>query len=556
MSDATLVPPDTSTEELTPDDSTDSTAPIDSVDSTAVAETVEPGIDEPVTPPDDVVEVRRPRRRLGALWYALAFAVGALLASFVFSWTLTTGSLDFERRVPFADNFYDVQARRLFDGHWDMPLRVVSVEGYQHDGKLYMYFGPVPAFLRMPVLALTDVGNGELTRVWMVAGFAVAMTALGGLGWRIRRFARGDAPFRWVEAIAVAVGAFAIGVGSTLLYLGSGPWVYHEAILWGIAFALAAFDAILAWIQRPRWWVLGLAALFTAMAVGSRLTVALGPVVALGGLAGFVLISRVWPWVRRQVAPRVGLGPEAITFPGGLALGVASVTPIALYAWLNNTKFGTWFSVPYDHQILNRLQKNRPQILAANDNTLFRLDAIPTALNQYFRPDAIGFRSEFPWIQLPTWKPTIFDGLLYDHLDRTSSVPASMPLLLGLALVGLGVVVFARRRRERSTLAALRVPMLAAAVAVVPSLAFIFLTQRYMGDIIPLLMLGALAGFFAFVAWASRRRGWMRIPVVLASVALLALATFSALANYGMARDWQREHVPPEQIFAEDREWR
>ena len=187
---------------------------------------------------------------------------------------------------------------------------------------------------------------------------------------------------------------------------------------------------------------------------------------------------------------------------------------------------------------------------------MFHVDAIPTALNQYFRPDAIAFRSEFPWIQLPTWKPQIFDGLLYDHVDRTSSVTASMPLLVGLALVGLVVVVLARRRRDRSTLAALRLPLLGAAVAVVPSLAFIFLTQRYMGDIIPLLVLGALAGFFAFVGWASRRRGWMRIPVALAAVALLALGTFSALANYGMARDWQREHVPPDQIFPEDRQWR
>jgi hypothetical protein len=512
--------------------------------------------DETLAEVNDEATAPRAHRRLGALWYTLAFTVGALLAVFVFSWTLTTGSLDFERRVPFGDNFYDVQARRLFDGHWDMPLNVVAVEGYEQNHKLYMYFGPVPAFLRMPVLALTDVGNGELTREWMVAGFVVAMAALGGLGWRIRRFARGDAPFRWVEAIAVALGAFAVGVGSTLLYLASGPWVYHEAILWGITFALAAFDAILAWIQRPRWWVLALAALFTALAVGSRLTVALGPVVTLGGLAGFVLVSRMWPWVRRQVAPRLGLGPDAITFPGGLALGIAAATPIALYAWLNSTKFGTWFSVPYDHQLLNRVQKNRPQVLAANHNALFRLDAIPTALHQYFRPDAIAFRSEFPWIQLPTWKPTIFDGLLYDHLDRTSSVPASMPLLLGLALVGLVVVALARRRRDRSTLAALRLPMLGAAAAVVPALAFIFLTQRYMGDIIPFLVLGALAGFFAFVGWASRRRGWMRVPVVLAAVVLLALATFSALANYGMARDWQREHLPPNQIFVEDRQWR
>ena len=75
-----------------------------------------------------------------------------------------------------------MQARRLFDGRWDMPLRVVAVEGYQHDHKLYMYFGPVPAFLRMPLLAATDVGDGELTMEWMVAGFVVAMGALGGLG--------------------------------------------------------------------------------------------------------------------------------------------------------------------------------------------------------------------------------------------------------------------------------------------------------------------------------------------------------------------------------------
>ena len=166
--------------------------------------------------------------------------------------------LDFDRRVPFADNFYDVQARRLFDGRWDMPFRVVAVEGYKHDGKLYMYFGPVPAFLRMPLLAATDVGDGELTRSRMVARLRGRDDRAGaGSGGAIRRFARGDAPLPLGRSDrGRRRGTFAIGVGSTLLYLGSGPWVYHEAILWGIAFSLAAFDAILAWIQRPRWWVL------------------------------------------------------------------------------------------------------------------------------------------------------------------------------------------------------------------------------------------------------------------------------------------------------------
>lgn len=506
----------------------------------------------PPAPVDDTPSIEvQPRH--DARRFTIAFVVGALAATLLFAWTITGGSFDFSRRVSFGDDFYDVQARRLFDGHWDMPLDVVAVEGYRHDGKLYMYFGPVPAFLRMPLLAATDVGDGELTHEWMVAAFAVALAALGSLAWRIRRFVRGDVALGAMEAAAIGFGAFAIGAGSTLLYLGSGPWVYHEAILWGVAFSLAAFAALLAWVERPRWWVLGLAALFTALAVGSRLTVALGPVVALTMLGAVVVISRAWPWFRRRVAPVTGLDDGAISLPVAGALTAAAAVPIALYAWLNSTKFGTLFSVPYEHQLLNRVQRNRPQVLRVNHNSLFRLDAIPTALYQYFRPDAIGFRAEFPWVQFPSWKPTVFNGLLYDHLDRTSSIPASMPLLLGLGLIGIVVIAIARRRGDRANASALRVPALAALVAFVPSLAFIFLTQRYLGDAVPFLVLVALAGFFAVVAWTAGLRGRARILGGVAAALIVAVAGFGVLANFGMARDWQRFHLPPAQQFPADR---
>ena len=127
-----------------------------------------------------------------------------------------------------------------------------------------------------------------------------------------------------------------------------------------------------------------------------------------------------------------------------------------------------------------------------------------------------------------------------------------MPLLLGLALVGIGAVVVARRRAEQPTLAALGVPALGAAVAVVPALAFIFLTQRSIADFLSLLAPLALGGSFVFVSWAARRRGWARVLVVVAAAFLVALATFSVLANLGMARDWQRFHLPPEQMFPAD----
>jgi hypothetical protein len=196
------------------------------------------------------------------------------------------------------------------------------------------------------------------------------------------------------------------------------------------------------------------------------------------------------------------------------------------------------------------VQENRAEVLARNGDTLVHAYGIPVALYQYLRPDAIGFRSEFPWLQFPDWKPSVPGDLLYDWLDRTSSLPAAMPLLTVLAVAGIVVVACARRRTERSTLAALRVPLLAALVAVVPTLMFIFLTQRYTGDFVPLLVLGALAGFFAFAGWAARQRGTgpsgvRRLLVGIAAVALVALAAWSVLANYGIARDWQRDKLPP-----------
>ena len=70
--------------------------------------------------------VRRWRDRDGVR-FGTGWAVGALVAALLFVQLLTAGTFDFARRMPFSDNFYDVQAERLFDGQWDMPLNVVAI---------------------------------------------------------------------------------------------------------------------------------------------------------------------------------------------------------------------------------------------------------------------------------------------------------------------------------------------------------------------------------------------------------------------------------------------
>ncbi len=120
-----------------------------------------------------------------------------MLAGVVLFWMLTAGTFDPGHRVPFSANFYDVQAHRLLHGHLSMPASVLDIEGYEHGGRTYMYFGPVPALLRLPVAAVTDSLDGHTGVVSMMLAYVVAMIALGRISWRLRRWVRGACRGRW-----------------------------------------------------------------------------------------------------------------------------------------------------------------------------------------------------------------------------------------------------------------------------------------------------------------------------------------------------------------------
>ena len=479
----------------------------------------------------------------GARRYGRGFAIGALLAAVVFAWMLTDGSFDPGHRVPFSGNFYDVQAHEILHGKLAMPASVLGIEGYEHNGRSYMYFGPVPALLRLPTAAVTDSLDGRTGVASMLFAFAVAMTALGRIGWRVRRWVSGDAPVGTLDEVLAGLAAFVLGTGTTLVFLGVGQYVYHEAILWGVALAFAAFDAILAWIERPRPKVLVVAAIVTALALSSRLALGLAPAVALGLLAVAVGGAQAWPRARRAAA-RLGLTTQGLGWSTAGWLLAAATIPLAIYAAINVAKFGTLFSVPYDHQAANALVPDRRAILAANHGTLLNVRALPTNLVQYLRPDAFRLDGAWPWVRLPTSRPHVFGTLRYDMLDFTSSVTAAMPVFVVLAVGGLVAVVRSHARTTTVNVSSLGVPIVGAACAAVPSLVFVYITERYTADFLPVLVLPAFAGLYAFVRWA-RSPGAKR-GLVVASVAVLgALALWGCVANVSIARDYQlgREQV-------------
>ena len=420
--------------------------------------------------------------------FTRAWLVGGGLATLLFTWLLAAGKWSLMTAETQA-NFYDVQARSLLHLHWDVPLEVLNIEAFVIHGKAFMYFGPFPALLRLPIVAATDRFDGRLTQLSMLIAFVVALAALRTLAWRARWLTVGDRPVGRGEAWATGALAGVLGGGSVLLFLANRPYVYDEAIMWGIALALAAYDQLIAYVLAPTRRRLVLVTLLVAGAFLTRGSIGLGPVVAL------MLVAVVSGGRALRARDRAGL-------PGVAALGAAALVPIILYSYVNYAKFGTLLSIPTDKQFQVTVDPHRREVLRANGGKLFRLAFVPTTLLQYARPDALDVHRLLPWISFPSHRARVIGDARFDTLDRASSVPASMPAVALLAAVGIVTVVRPRRGRR---LAVFRGPMLGAATGGFLMLTIAYVAHRYLGDVFPFLALAAVVGLPVLVMWMGDR---------------------------------------------------
>ena len=133
---------------------------------------------------------------------------------------------------------------------------------------------------------------------------------------------------------------------------------------------------------------------------------------------------------------------------------------------------------------------------------------------------------------------------MIDMLDHSSSVTASMPALLILTVFGF-VGAFRTRLLGTGRAAALRAPLLGAlgAIGFVTTIAFV--AQRYLGDFVPVLVLGGLVGAYVLAArpqaaaTRGRRFAWRAGLVVLA-----VLAVGSIWVNGALTLSYQRLYNP------------
>lgn len=444
-----------------------------------------------------MVDRSRRRRRLSSLAGVLVGSLAYLLTLFAWSWQpFRTGT---ESR--YASDFFDVQARAFLNGDLHLPPGSMGIEGFIHDGQEYQYFGPFPALLRVPILAVTDEFDGRLTVFSMLAAFIVMVVVTVRLYWLVRDLLRRDAPVGRFEALISATFlALALG-GTTLTFDASLPWAFHEVYAWAVPLSVAAMYWLLRVLIQPTrpavlWLLASLVALVLTRTTGGWAMCGGAGLAGLWMLSGRLHVDRRW---------------------GGalLAIGVA---PIALAAAYNYAKFDHPYMFPLADQVFTRFSPQRQLALEVNGGSITGLQFFPSTFVSYFDPRGIRFVDYFPFVTMPEHAARAYAGATLDQSYRSGSITAFMPALALLTLLAV-VFVVGRRSLDRRLL---RIPFIAAAVIPFGVLNYGYIAFRYTSEFVPLLIFG---GSVAVVVMVDRL---VRLGPALRAVSVGGLATATA----------------------------
>ena len=329
-------------------------------------------------------------------------------------------------------NFYDIQARSLLDGNLDVPPGSLGIEEFIVRGRSYMYFPPFPALLRMPVLLFTDSLDGDLTALSMLAGWAVFAFATARLIWMARRNLRGDEPVGRAEAALAAILLASITGGSTMLFLASQPFVFHEVYVWSTALTIERRRPSPRHQRTP----IGRTHHRVRLAGDRDHSHPNSGWMGNGG-ARWSAVA-VWIRVRR---------PYERSKPLGQLLTGAAIFAVVVGASVNWAKFHHAYRFPIADQVWSQINPARQASLAANGDRLDGIQFVATTILTYFRPDGIRFVPYLPFVTLPAHPPSAVGDVVLDQTYRTGSITAFMPLLLTGHVWGtVGVGPLAARR--------------------------------------------------------------------------------------------------------------
>jgi len=394
---------------------------------------------------------------------------------------------------------YDSQAEHFLQGNVDVDAAAIGHEAMIVDGKVRMYFGPFPAFLRIPLNFVYPTGHGKWSRVSGFCAGIVALSAFAGLMRTALRFSPLSIQARNWVGNACIVG---LALGSPLLLLLGNLSIYNEAIIWGLAWSVAALYFALRSRQAE-------AGALTRSLLGFSLC-------AAGALLSRVTFGIPFILIAPLLALQLGSEKRLINL---LALFLPLGVAFAFYVWLSYARFGSFVGVNYDYYI------NPVHSEFAHKYGVFSPRRIPYSLADYFSLRFPSSERQPPFIVADRHSynyPSLFsnpDSEVYISLFWSSGW-----LIFAAAM---GITYLVRRKRADLFERGAAVALLAQFLCI---LSYFVLAQRYAADFYPFLIFCLVI----FLGSGGSELLWSRhiiIGLVALSVVINSLATVSWLVD-------------------------
>ena len=410
--------------------------------------------------------------------------------------TMTGGGDIFIKEV--LGGAYDSQAEHFLRGDVGVDTNAIAHETMIVNGKVRMYFGPFPAFVRIPLNFIYPSGHGKWSRISGFCAGVIALFAFAGLVQTALRSSQLSPRARnWIGNICV----IGFALGSPLLLLLGNLSIYDEAIIWGLAWSVAA----LYFVCRAR------------ITEGAALTRSL---LGFSFCAGAALLSRatfglpfvlIAPLLAIRVFQRHPMRNITALF---LPLGAALV----FYLFLSYARFGDFSGMNMRYNI-NPVQRD-----FAVKHGLFSIERVPYSFADYFLLRGPRLQHEAPFLKANRQDCGRESLYVMPFTETYSSLLwSSSWILLGAVI---GVAMLLRPGGADGLDRAIAVIFLLQVIAV---LSFMGLCQRYISDFFPFLI-------FAFLIFLRRGKTAFQLRhlltgLVVVSVVINSLSTVSWLVE-------------------------
>ena len=351
---------------------------------------------------------------------------------------------------------FDSQAEHFLHGDAGIDLEAIRPEAMIVNGKIRTYFGPFPAFVRMPLNLLYAPGRGMWSRF---SGFCAGLLALwsfaGLLGDSLRLAPLSSTARNWIGNACL----LGFVLATPLLFLIGSLSIFNEADIWALAWSIGAiFFAARARHSDGRRLTLALFGFgfSAAAALLSRVTFGL-PLLLVGTILGFQVRRAGWPSLVALAAP---------LFAG-----------LAFHLLLSYARFGNFAGISYESYI------NGVHVEFVRRHGMFDLARVPYSFAEYFSLRPPVFRAHAPFVQVDRhFLP--YPGLFsLPNTESYVSLTWSAGWLVFGAVFGIGYLFSSKRSNwfQRAVAAAVFVQFILI-------LCHFTLAQRYMTELLPFLI--------------------------------------------------------------------